>query len=580
MTRHTKKFLEQNSLAILRPEIAQDWDHILNDKGPENYSVGSNYNAFWKCKKLHSWRQKICHRTRKNGIGCPTCAGRIQTPLKTEIPEIYRYLHPEKNMHIDLDKITSGSQKEAWFQCDNGHEFNMRIGAVRRNFLNGVILCPFCGKRKPSKDYNLARLFPDLASEWDVVRNQCSPELVLPSSNKPKYWWICSRGHSYDMSINARTNKTRRQGCPYCAGQRTDPKTSLEAQYPELCVEWDYEKNSKHPREFTPGSNKRVWWKCKFGHEWQAAIHSRSNGKGCPRCSNQTSKVELRLISELECVFSLVVHREKIHGEEVDIFIPEIRVGIEYDGYWFHKNKKSKDCNKLKALTQNGIKLIRIREAGLPKVQGSVISLKKSEQLSKTTVNRLLKMIATPEVRHKVTKYLASSSFINERRFQELCSFLPGPLPGNSLAVKFPEIASEWDYNKNAPLKPTDVSFGSNFFAYWKCSNQTTHSYRMAVKSRTDRLKGQNCPYCSGRRVAPERSLQHLFPEIANQWDYSKNLKGPSDYTYASQKKVWWKCPVGHNYEARISSRTRKSGGTGCKKCHMIKVKCRSKGNV
>ena len=36
-----------------------------------------------------------------------------------------------------------------------------------------------------------------------------------------------------------------------------------------------------------PNTNKTVWWKCNKGHEWDANINNRSQGNGCPYCSNQ-----------------------------------------------------------------------------------------------------------------------------------------------------------------------------------------------------------------------------------------------------------------------------------------------------
>ena len=38
---------------------------------------------------------------------------------------------------------------------------------------------------------------------------------------------------------------------------------------------------------FTANSNKKVWWKCIKGHEWEAIIANRNKGKKCPYCSNQ-----------------------------------------------------------------------------------------------------------------------------------------------------------------------------------------------------------------------------------------------------------------------------------------------------
>ena len=36
-----------------------------------------------------------------------------------------------------------------------------------------------------------------------------------------------------------------------------------------------------------PNSDKKVWWKCSKGHEWQASISHRSQGRGCPYCSGR-----------------------------------------------------------------------------------------------------------------------------------------------------------------------------------------------------------------------------------------------------------------------------------------------------
>ena len=53
-------------------------------------------------------------------------------------------------------------------------------------------------------------------------------------------------------------------------------------------AEWDWEKNNElglRPDKLTYGSNKKAWWKCSKGHEWQASIYSRNQGNGCPYCS-------------------------------------------------------------------------------------------------------------------------------------------------------------------------------------------------------------------------------------------------------------------------------------------------------
>ena len=58
----------------------------------------------------------------------------------------------------------------------------------------------------------------------------------------------------------------------------------------QLMAEWNWEKNvNLAPSKLTHGSNKKVWWRCNKGHEWQAIISHRSNGVGCPYCAGRHS---------------------------------------------------------------------------------------------------------------------------------------------------------------------------------------------------------------------------------------------------------------------------------------------------
>ena len=48
----------------------------------------------------------------------------------------------------------------------------------------------------------------------------------------------------------------------------------------------------------------------------------------------------------------------------------------------------------------------------------------------------------------------------------------------NSLAEVHPELASEWS-EKNLPLTPDDITFGSNKKVWWKCT--CGHSWSMKI---------------------------------------------------------------------------------------------------
>jgi len=68
-------------------------------------------------------------------------------------------------------------------------------------------------------------------------------------------------------------------------------KRTLEEANPYLANQWHPTKNGDlTPRDVTPQSNKKRWWMCNKGHEWQASIYNRSNGTGCPFCQKNKIK--------------------------------------------------------------------------------------------------------------------------------------------------------------------------------------------------------------------------------------------------------------------------------------------------
>ena len=68
---------------------------------------------------------------------------------------------------------------------------------------------------------------------------------------------------------------------------------------PALAEEWNYEKNTElTPEDVTANSNKKVWWKCSNGHEWQAVIYNRNKGNGCPVCAKERRKKKVNLLLE------------------------------------------------------------------------------------------------------------------------------------------------------------------------------------------------------------------------------------------------------------------------------------------
>lgn len=138
-------------------------------------------------------------------------------------------------------------------------------------------------------------------------------------------------------------------------------------------------------------------------------------------------------------------------------------------------------------------------------------------------------------------------------------------IPGeNDLATLFPEIAAEWDTERNKNLSPKDISAYTHRKVWRKC--RTCGGKWMAVvKSRTGTGK-VGCPYCANRAV--QRGVNDLMtthPDLAMQWNDERNeALTPTNVTAGSSKKVWWKCEKGHEWQATIASRSR---GAGCPVC-------------
>lgn len=130
----------------------------------------------------------------------------------------------------------------------------------------------------------------------------------------------------------------------------------------------------------------------------------------------------------------------------------------------------------------------------------------------------------------------------------------------NSLAKVHPELVPEWS-EKNLPLTPDKITYGSNKLMWWKVA--CGHEWQASVKARSS---GEKCPICSGSRVVEGiNDLTKVKPELAAEWSMKNNDLKPTMVTIGSHKKVIWKGKCGHEWVATVKSRT--INGTGCPYC-------------
>lgn len=456
----------------------------------------------------------------------------------------------EKNDDLKFDPkaLTLGSNTKVWWKCSKGHEWQASIS--HRN--NGR-RCPYCAGKKVLKGYNdLQTVNPILAKEWNYKKNnELTPVDIMSNSGK-KVWWKCSEGHEWQASIDHRNRGT---GCPHCSGNKVlKGYNDLRTVNPTLAEEWNYEKNGDlKPEHCTVNSHKKVWWKCNKGHEWQAPISNRNKGVGCPICNSErnTSFPEYAILYYLKKHGLEVIHSYREKGYELDIYIPSKKVAIEYDGYFWHKNKTEIDLEKNIKCKKDGIKLYRIRE-GLPLLNDSSVEFvvkKNQENLSKILekiLGEIIGIIVDIDIKRDAI------AIENTREYME---------KEKSLLFTNPQIAIEWNYEKNGSLKPEHFAANSNKKVWWKCSKG--HEWQATIASRNS---GCRCPFCTGQKVLKGyNDLQTVNPELSKEWNYEKNgdLK-PEDFTENSGRKVWWKCSEEHEWQAKIAHR---SNGSGCPYC-------------
>lgn len=258
-------------------------------------------------------------------------------------------------------------------------------------------------------------------------------------------------------------------------------------------------------------SNKKVWWICENGHEWKADINSRGSGSNCPICSKElkTSFPEKTIYLYIKKIYDDTIENYRdisIENKEIDIYIPSKKIGIEYDGDYWH-NDEERDIQKDIICKNNGIKIYRIREPKCKNLKSSTCIILKNrsimelEKKIKYLINDLLKQDIDIDISR------------DKNQVYELMNYQERE---NSLSKKAPNLIEEWDYQRNYPLLPSQVSYGSNKKVWWICAKC---GYNWETKI-SHRFAGSNCPRCPNSieiiQYDLEMNVLKIYNSIAN----------------------------------------------------------------
>ena len=210
---------------------------------------------------------------------------------------------------------------------------------------------------------------------------------------------------------------------------------SFALKHPDLMQEWDWDKNSDlDPKKLSCGSNKKAYWVCKNDptHTWRVDLHHRArDNSGCRKCGN--------------------LNKEK-RGRKKLLIDAYPSISKEWD---YEKN--------------SGININKVTHASSKRVAW-ICSIDKTHRWDSTITNRTAKHRGCP--------------YCNEGL----------PSKKNSLLSIHPDVAEEWDFEKNSPLKPDEVTRASGKKVWWICRNDPDHEWDAVIRNRT--TLGSNCPHC------------------------------------------------------------------------------------
>ena len=568
-----------NDLATTNPELVAEWHPTKNNISPYDISKGSTKKVWWLGKCGHEWQASPNDRTHSTHrlTGCPYCAGnkilKGFNDLATTNSQLAAEWHPNKNGNLEPSKVSAGSTKRVWWLGKCGHEWQAVINS--RNKGRG---CPYCSNSLLLAGVNdLATINPQLAAEWHPTKNgNLKPHDIISGSHK-KIWWLCKNGHEWQATCNSRNDSGR--GCPICSKQSgaerkvnklIEQEGSLSINNPELAAEWHPTKNGNlKPENVMAGSDKKVWWLGKCGHEWQAIIKDRNKGSDCPYCTN---KQLLPGYNDLKTVCPELAR--EWHPTKNGELMPDNIVSGSSIKVWWKCSQCGNEWQATVISRKTGMgcpKCSQERNTSYPE-QAIYYYL---QQVFPEAVNRYTSLgreidIYIPSIKVGVeydgaryhteetrNKELSKDAFFKEKgikiyRIKENKSDNGLSIKDNIITYKATSTYSTLDEVICALLKIFDDEYGIKT--------------DILVNNKKDMTQIMACYLSSIKKD----SFLKAKPELLTEWNYEKNADINPEYINAnSNKKVWWKCKQGHEWQAVVYTRV---NGSKCPYCTNKKV--------
>ena len=350
-----RKYVSDNAQLML------EWNWEKNGTiDPKKITIGSNKMVWWRCINGHEWEAAV--KNRSHGSQCPYCYHLSQKgkPSKNGLQKTHDMFMADlakrnPNKIIVVGQYVTARDQIEW-ECQ---QCGTHLYSLPKHLYSSSGLCKKCLTEKLANKmvqdtkleflsrFNNRQDAPNLLEEYKgmltPIKVQCN---------------IC--GHVW----NATPNNLLRYAapCPECAKKKRIKEH----------VSFIEELRIKNPYIKVLGkyvtSHTALPCECLLcGHIWNPKPYVLLNGIGCPNCNhNSTSFIEQLILHVLRITFpqkEILSRDQSAIGQELDIYIPEDHVAIEYGAWHWHKDRTHLDDQKVQLCNHKGIRLITIYDS-------------------------------------------------------------------------------------------------------------------------------------------------------------------------------------------------------------------------
>ena len=279
------------------------------------------------------------------GQGCPKCCGNY---LDKEIfIEKANKIHKNKFCY---DKVNFNTNKDkVCIICPEHGEFWQRVDHHLQGF----------GCSKCSKNYHLS--FDEFVEKSNIIyHNKYDYHKSVYKNNNVPICIICPEHGEFWQTPRQHLKGC---GCQKCSGKVIDNEIFINKAKKIHGNKYNYSLVNYC------GNENEVVIICPIHGEFLQTPHDHLQGCGCPKCSNTISNDENKLSDFIKNDLNLETKQSDriiLNGKELDIYIPDKKIAIEYDGLVWHSEKYGKDknyhLNKTLECERQGIRLIHIFE--------------------------------------------------------------------------------------------------------------------------------------------------------------------------------------------------------------------------